>query len=178
MSEAELDLSEVELREGLTACLAVPRWVEDVAARAPFASLAELLEVAYHAATPLTPDEVDQAMVDHPRIGEHATGEGKAQSFARAEQASSTATDADLTAALRAGNQAYEEKFDRVFLIRAAGRSRPEILAELRRRTALDLVTERALVGLELRDIALLRIPQLFAHLDHHSGFDESEAAQ
>ena len=30
----------------------------------------------------------------------------------------------------------------------------------------------------ELRDIALLRIPQLFGHLDHHSGYDDPEAAQ
>lgn len=30
----------------------------------------------------------------------------------------------------------------------------------------------------ELRDIALLRIPQLFAHLDHHSGYNLPEAAE
>jgi hypothetical protein len=29
----------------------------------------------------------------------------------------------------------------------------------------------------ELREIALLRIPQLFWHLDHHSGYDASDAA-
>ncbi|MFP5282722.1 MAG: 2-oxo-4-hydroxy-4-carboxy-5-ureidoimidazoline decarboxylase, partial [Actinomycetes bacterium] len=72
----------------------------------------------------------------------------------------------------------YEEKFGRVFLIRAAGRSRPEILAELRRRLELDPETEAGIVGAELRDIALLRIPQLFSHLDAHSGYDESEAAR
>ena len=33
-------------------------------------------------------------------------------------------------------------------------------------------------MGAELRDIALLRIPQLFSHLDRHSGYDESEAAR
>ena len=58
---------------------------------------------------------------------------------------------------------AYEAKFGRVFLIRAAGRSRPEILAELERRLRLDPETEIMIVGSELRDIALLRIPQLFS---------------
>ena len=76
------------------------------------------------------------------------------------------------------GNRAYEEKFGRVFLIRAAGRSRAEILAELRRRLELDPDAELEQVAAELRDIALLRIPQLFSHLDHHSGYDESEAAR
>jgi 2-oxo-4-hydroxy-4-carboxy-5-ureidoimidazoline decarboxylase len=178
MAAPHLDLTEAELREGLTACLTVPRWVDDVAARAPYESVAELLEVARAAATPLTPDEVDQAMAHHPRIGEKVAGSGKAQAFSRAEQASSGSEDAALAAALAAGNSAYEKKFDRVFLIRAAGRSRQEILDELNRRIELDPATEIGIVGTELRDIALLRIPQLFSHLDHHSSFDESEAAR
>ena len=39
---------------------------------------------------------------------------------------------AGVTAAIAAGNAAYEERFGRVFLIRAAGRSPEQILAELR----------------------------------------------
>jgi 2-oxo-4-hydroxy-4-carboxy-5-ureidoimidazoline decarboxylase len=65
-------------------------------------------------------------------------------------------------AAIAAGNAAYEARFGRVFLIRAAGRSKAEILAELTRRAALDEQTELAVVGAELRDIALLRVRQLF----------------
>jgi 2-oxo-4-hydroxy-4-carboxy-5-ureidoimidazoline decarboxylase len=175
---AWLDLTEAELRDGLTACLAVPRWVDDVASRAPYESLDQLLTAAQEAATPLSPDEVDQALSSHPRIGERASGEGQTQRFSAAEQASSASTDADLAAALAAGNAAYEERFGRVFLIRAAGRTRPEILAELQRRLALDPEIEIGIVGTELRDIALLRIPQLFRHLDAHSGYDESEAAR
>jgi 2-oxo-4-hydroxy-4-carboxy-5-ureidoimidazoline decarboxylase len=178
MAWAPVDLTEEELREGLTACLAVPRWVDDVVARAPYGSLAELLEVARAAATPLSPAEIDQALAHHPRIGEPPRGRGTAQDFSRAEQAASASGDELLAAELAAGNRAYEARFDRVFLIRAAGRSRPEILTELRRRLELDADTEREIVGSELREIALLRIPQLFAQLDHHSGFDDSEAAR
>ncbi len=178
MAASQLDLTEVELREGLTACLAVPRWVDEVVARGPYASLADLVDVAGDAATPLSPEEIDQALSSHPRIGEQATGSGAAQSFSRAEQASGGSGDAALAADLAAGNQAYEDTFGRVFLIRAAGRSRAEILVELNRRLALDPATEIGIVGSELRDIALLRIPQLFSHLDAHSGFDESEAAR
>jgi 2-oxo-4-hydroxy-4-carboxy-5-ureidoimidazoline decarboxylase len=178
MTTPRVELTEAELREGLTACLAVPRWVDDVVAAAPFGSLLELLDVAGGAATPLTPAEVDQALAHHPRIGERARGEGAAQAFSRAEQSASASEDADLAQALAEGNHAYEERFGRVFLIRAAGRSRPEILAELRRRLELDPGTEVAVVAGELRDIALHRIPQLFGHLDHHSGFNDPEAAQ
>ena len=130
-------------------------------ARTPRSS--QLLEVARDAATPLSPAEIDEALADHPRIGERAQGHGQAQAFSAAEQASSASTDENLAERLAAGNAAYEEKFGRVFLIRAAGRSRPEILAELERRLSLDPDTELEIVGSELRDIALLRIPQLFS---------------
>ncbi len=173
-----VDLTESELREGLTACLAVPRWVDDVVAAGPYGSLDELLEQARAAATPLSPEEIDQALSGHPRIGERAAGSGQAQSFSHAEQASSASDDEQLAAALAEGNRAYEERFGRIFLIRAAGRSRSEILAELRRRLELDPEAEQQQVGAELREIALLRIPQLFSHLDSHSGYDESEAAR
>lgn len=179
MATFQLDLTDAELREGLAACLAVPRWVDEVAGRAPYGSVAELVEVAREAATPLSPAEVDQALGHHPRIGEQAAGEGRSQTFSLAEQAASAATDdAQLATALAEGNAAYEQRFGRVFLIRAAGRSRREILEELQRRLGLAEDTEIAIVGSELRDIALLRIPQLFSHLDAHSGYDESEAAR
>ncbi len=174
----QIDLTTDELRQGLAACLAVPRWVDDVIGAGPYASVDALVSAARAAATPLSPAEVDQALADHPRIGEQAAGHGTAQNFSRSEQTSSASDNPELAAALVAGNRAYEEKFGRVFLIRAAGRSREEILAELNRRLALDAVTEIGIVGAELRDIALLRIPQLFSHLDHHSGYDDSEAAR
>lgn len=177
-SDLPVELNGTELHDGLRACLNVGRWVEEVAGHAPYASLAALLGVAHDAATPLSHAEIDQAMADHPRIGEKATGEGRTQQFSRAEQASSQSEDEVLAAALAAGNHAYEEKFDRVFLIRAAGRDRREILHELQRRLALDPDTEIEIVGTELRDIALLRIPQLFGHLDAHSAYDDSEAAR
>jgi 2-oxo-4-hydroxy-4-carboxy-5-ureidoimidazoline decarboxylase len=59
---------------------------------------------------------------------------------------------------LVAGNVAYEERFGHVFLIRAAGRSGPEILAELERRLGNDDDAERAETVDNLRQIALLRL--------------------
>ena len=162
MPAAPLDLSDRALREGLVTCLAVPRWVDEVAAGAPYASLDDLLDAAGVAATPLSPDEVDQALTDHPRIGEQSTGDSPTSAFSAAEQASSASDDAELAAQLAAGNRAYEEKFGRIFLIRAAGRTRPEIVAELHRRLELEPDDEIKVVAAELRDIALRRIAQVF----------------
>jgi 2-oxo-4-hydroxy-4-carboxy-5-ureidoimidazoline decarboxylase len=162
MPGAPLDVSDRALREGLATCLAVPRWVDDVAAGAPYASLDDLLDAAGVAATPLSPEEVDQALADHPRIGEAATGVRPASGFSADEQAASASEDADLAAQLAAGNRAYEEKFGRIFLIRAAGRSRAEIVAELHRRLELEPEAEIKVVAAELREIALRRIAQVF----------------
>jgi 2-oxo-4-hydroxy-4-carboxy-5-ureidoimidazoline decarboxylase len=72
------------------------------------------------------------------------------------------AADAELAAAIADGNRRYEERFDRVFLVRAAGRSRRQILDELNRRLQLDDASERAIVASELHDITLLRVRNLW----------------
>ena len=76
----------------------------------------------------------------------------------------------DTAARLAAGNAAYEERFGRVFLIRAAGRDAEEILAELDRRLGNDDEAERAETVDNLRQIALLRLEalRLMATLSTH----------
>jgi 2-oxo-4-hydroxy-4-carboxy-5-ureidoimidazoline decarboxylase len=150
------------LRVELRACLAVPRWIDEVAAQAPFASVDDLLEAGRTAANPLTPEEVEAALADHPRIGDKPVGDGAAQAFSRSEQASLDDDDAETAAAIAEGNAIYEKRFDRVFLIRAAGRSRVEILAELNRRIRLDEQEEFAIIEQQLREIALLRLEKTF----------------
>lgn len=156
-----MELPAPQLRRALESSLSVQRWVDDVVAAAPFASPDELLQVAAAAATPLTPAEIDEALAHHPRIGERPAGTTRSQRFSRREQASPDADDPTLAAAMTAGNAAYEERFGRVFLIRAAGRTRTEILAELHRRLELDDSAERAIVAGQLREIALLRLDAL-----------------
>jgi len=151
-------VTELQLRDALRASLAVERWVTDVASRAPFESVEQLLLVAYAEATPLSRDEITEATRHHPRIGETPVGESTAQNFSRSEQGTAT----ELADELAAGNAAYEAHFGRVFIIRAAGRDRAEILAELHRRLTLDDAVELQVVGEQLRDIALLRLTALF----------------
>jgi 2-oxo-4-hydroxy-4-carboxy-5-ureidoimidazoline decarboxylase len=144
----------------LRSCLAVERWIADVIAGGPYESREQLLSFARASATPLARDEIDEAIAHHPRIGDKAA----AGSFSAAEQASAPdADDAATNAAIAAGNTAYESRFGRVFIVRAAGRSRAEILAEQQRRLALPPEDELAIVGEQLVEIALLRMETVFA---------------
>src|SRR3954454_7122291 len=124
-------------REVLLGCLSVPRWADDVLAGQPYADHDALLASADRAARELTDEELDQALSGHPRIGER----GGAQS--QQEQSGVDPGEGDTAARLGDGHAAYERRFDRVFLIRAAGRDAEEILAELERRLQNDDETER-----------------------------------
>ena len=151
------------LRSRLTTALGVRRWVEEVAAGAPYDEPEDLLAVADVAAAWLTPAEVDEALAHHPRIGERPTGTDAGAAFSRREQAADDAGDADLAAALAAGNRAYEERTGRIFLIRAARRSRREVLAELAPRHGKDEDTELVEIGGQLREIAVGRLRAMLA---------------
>lgn len=78
--------------------------------------------------------------------------------MSRSEQSGVDPADAEVQEALRVGNRAYEERFDRVFLIRAAGRRADEILASLQERLHNAEDDEERVVAEQLREIALLRL--------------------
>ncbi len=151
------------LRERLLVALAVPAWADRVAAGAPYDGVDELVDAAVTAATPLDGSEIEQALSAHPRIGERRVGDDAEARFSRSEQSASADPDETLAGLLAVGNAAYERRFDRVFLIRAAGRSRAEIIAELIRRLANDDSDEFAEVGEQLRQIMALRLQTMFA---------------
>lgn len=153
---------EAELRARLEAALGVRRVVDEVAALAPFGGLETLLTTFRAASARLSEAELAEALAHHPRIGERPAGEGRAAGFSRAEQSSIDADDAELARRIAEGNAAYEQRFDRVFLIRAAGRSRAQILRELERRLGNDDAAERAEVVEQLREIAVLRLETMF----------------
>jgi 2-oxo-4-hydroxy-4-carboxy-5-ureidoimidazoline decarboxylase len=141
-------------RETLLECLSVPRWADEVRAGGPYADKQALLRAADAAARELTDVELAQALRAHPRIGERG-GTRSVQ-----EQSGVDVGADDVAGRLAAGNAAYERRFERVFLIRAAGRDAEQILGELERRLRNDDVTERAETVDNLREIALLRLEQ------------------
>jgi 2-oxo-4-hydroxy-4-carboxy-5-ureidoimidazoline decarboxylase len=150
------DLGEDDARQLLLRCMSAPDWAEEVLAGRPYRSREELLDAADQAARELSADDVEEALDGHPRIGERAGAGHHAAASAR-EQAGVVSTSA-TSQKLVAANQAYEDRFGHVFLIRAAGRSGDEILAELERRLGNSPEAEAAETLDNLRQIALLRL--------------------
>ncbi|QUQ65041.1 2-oxo-4-hydroxy-4-carboxy-5-ureidoimidazoline decarboxylase [Kutzneria sp. CA-103260] len=139
-----MNLDEATLME----CLAVPRWTRAVLDGQPYDSPEALFAVAERAAATLTAEEVGLALAGHPRIGDKT---GSATS--RAEQSGVDNVDEFVAA-----NREYERRFDRIYLVCAAGRSGTELLADLRQRLGNDPDTELAVTVRELGKIALLRL--------------------
>jgi OHCU decarboxylase len=137
--------------------------VEDVAAQAPFRRLEDLVRVGREAATPLSDAELDEAVAHHPRIGDAPSGAGTSERLSAGEQGGLGAADEGLDAAIVRGNRVYEERFGRVFLIRAAGRSRQEVADELQRRLTNAPDEEAEEAKEQLRQIMEVRLRTLFA---------------
>jgi 2-oxo-4-hydroxy-4-carboxy-5-ureidoimidazoline decarboxylase len=149
----------VELaRKQLLACCASIRWTEQMLATRPFPSIDAALDAADRCSASLTPADITEALSAHPRIGERADGDSADARWSRQEQAAVTSAEDDVKVQLRRQNRAYEARFDQVFLIRAAGRTPTEILAELNRRLGNTPVTEAAEVAEQLRQITRLRL--------------------
>jgi 2-oxo-4-hydroxy-4-carboxy-5-ureidoimidazoline decarboxylase len=147
-----------ELRPDLLACCDVPAWADTVLEGRPYDDLDALVATADKAARGFDAADVDRALARHPRIGERAAGQDTGSRWSRQEQ---SGVDADAQEALVEGNRAYEDRFNRVFLICATGLSAEQILTDLRRRLGNDDATEAAVVADELRKIALLRLEKL-----------------
>ena len=147
--------------ERLRACNAAPRFAREVLAGRPYPDAEGLVAVAEQVSRSLPWDEVAVALAAHPRIGDRVAGSSAEAEASRREPSSMSDADSEVRAALLDGNRAYEERFDHVFLIRAAGRSPEEMLAELRRRLDNDVETERAEVTEQLAQITALRVKGL-----------------
>ena len=156
-----LSVDDPDARERLVAALGVRRWAYDVAAAGPFEDVDDLVRAAEGTAR-LTDAELEEAVRSHPRIGEKPTADGDAGRLSAAEQAGLDRADEGFDAAMLRGNRVYEERFGRVFLIRAAGRSPQEILDELQRRMTNDPDEEAAEAKQQLVEIGLGRLRTLF----------------
>lgn len=143
----------------------VPAWVDALVAARPFGTVPALLDRARTESASWGAPELDHALAQHPRIGERTADPSSAR-----EQSSMRTADDDVARRIADGNAAYEQRFGRVFLVRAAGRTPEELLAELDRRLAGDPAAETQEAAAALADIALHRIRATFAvpHLTTH----------
>jgi len=149
-----------EAQAAIRHCVAIPHWQQSLVAARPFASTEALLDTADALARQWQQPELEAALSAHPRIGERASGADKESLLSRGEQSAMQQADNALQQAMQKGNEAYEARFGRVFLIRAKGRSGEQMLAELQRRLQNDDITEQQEALDQLREITLLRLKE------------------
>jgi 2-oxo-4-hydroxy-4-carboxy-5-ureidoimidazoline decarboxylase len=140
----------------------VPAWVGALVGERPYASVDALADRAEELAAGWTDADLEAALAHHPRIGEGPASTGAGADHSRREQASMADADEGVARRIAAGNVEYERRFGRVFLIRAAGRTPAEMLAELDRRLANDPAEEAREAVRQLAEIALLRLRATF----------------
>ncbi|MBL0748782.1 2-oxo-4-hydroxy-4-carboxy-5-ureidoimidazoline decarboxylase [Nocardioides baculatus] len=152
------ELDDAAARERLLVCLDVPRWADAVAGGRPYDDIGQVEAAMTAASATITDDEFEQALARHPRIGERADAAKHDAAHSTREQSGVDQDDADLARRLEEGNRAYEERFGRVFIVRAAGRSGQDILDHLQHRLDNTDELERAATIDQLTQIAQLRI--------------------
>lgn len=142
-------------------CCGSRAWADGVVARRPFADEAALLLAADAVWMGLPESGWEEAFASHPRIGQQKpVGEAtpEALAWSRREQSVSMAPDATVQQALAAGNRVYEERFGRIFIVCASGRSAVEILGLLERRICNDDRAELQEAAEQQRQIMQLRL--------------------
>ena len=132
-----------------------------ITARRPLGSLDDLVRASGEVWRGLDGEDWDEAFASHPRIGErHAAGEvsARASAWSAREQGAAVQSGGSVVAELGEANRRYEERFGRIFLICASGRSGGEILQQIELRMGNDPETELAVAGEEQRKITELRL--------------------
>lgn len=153
-------MAQAEAYATVMAAAAVPDWAQQVVSQRPYPSGRSLVATALDLAADWTGAEVDEALADHPRIGERPTSSSPTSGHSTREQAAVAVAGQDVRARIAAGNRAYEERFGRIYLVRAKGRSPEEILANLEHRLDSSPEEEAAVAAHELREIAALRLAE------------------
>jgi 2-oxo-4-hydroxy-4-carboxy-5-ureidoimidazoline decarboxylase len=160
------ELPPEEAAREILACCGSETWAARMASKRPLREEAALLEASDEVWRDLHEEDWAEAFQSHPRIGEaHAEKPVDAQFSAWSSQEQKTATAADeaVRTALKWGNREYEQKFGRIFIVCATGKSGSEILEILRRRLHNDEATELKQAAEEQRQIMHIRIKKWLA---------------
>jgi 2-oxo-4-hydroxy-4-carboxy-5-ureidoimidazoline decarboxylase len=123
--------------EAILPCCGSAAWAHGLVTRRPLGTLPELLAASDSAWWSLAEDDWQQAFNSHPRIGErsaHPHAGATSLQWSAGEQSTAMLSDQEAKARLAEGNQAYEERFGRIFIVCATGRTSQEILSILERR--------------------------------------------
>jgi 2-oxo-4-hydroxy-4-carboxy-5-ureidoimidazoline decarboxylase len=147
-------------REALPCC-GSQAWATALAARRPIADEASLIEASTSIWLALPEEAWQEAFDSHPRIGQtraqtHATEESLR--FSAQEQRTALSEDETIRLTFEEANRRYEQKFGRIFIVCATGKTSAEMLAILETRMKNDIATELREAAEQQRQITELRL--------------------
>jgi 2-oxo-4-hydroxy-4-carboxy-5-ureidoimidazoline decarboxylase len=147
-------------REALPCC-GSQAWAAALARRRPIADEASLIDASTSIWLALPEQAWQEAFDSHPRIGQshaqtHATEESLR--WSAQEQRTAVSEDEAMKLALEEANRRYEQKFGRIYIICATGKTPAEILAILEARMKNDAATELQEAAEQQRQITQLRL--------------------
>jgi 2-oxo-4-hydroxy-4-carboxy-5-ureidoimidazoline decarboxylase len=147
-------------REALPCC-GSQAWAAALASRRPIADVASLINASTSIWLALREEAWQEAFDSHPRIGQtHAQTHATAESLRWSEQEQRAALSEDESArlALEGANRRYEQKFGRIFIVCATGKTSAEMLAILEARMKNDAATELREAAEQQRQITQRRL--------------------
>lgn len=147
-------------QQAIAHCVAIETWQTELVAHRPYPDIEALHKVATELTAEWGKEALVLALKAHPRIGERPMGESSEAQASRSEQAAVQDADQQSKEAIRLGNLLYEQRFQRVFLIRAKGRSPQDILAALEQRLQFSDAEDIEASVEQLREITALRLQE------------------
>jgi 2-oxo-4-hydroxy-4-carboxy-5-ureidoimidazoline decarboxylase len=122
-------------------CCGSHSWAQRMTARRPIHDEATLLKASDEVCRSLDETAWMEAFAHHPRIGQHsapAIAPKQSATWSGEEQKTVSSAGEGIAAALAEGNRAYEQRFGRIFIVCASGKSAQDILDVLERRLNND----------------------------------------
>jgi 2-oxo-4-hydroxy-4-carboxy-5-ureidoimidazoline decarboxylase len=153
-----------DARRWLSSSCGSTRWVEQMLARMPFASLSDALTAARAEWFALTPDDWREAFQHHPKIGDREALRRRfpaTHHLSAHEQAGVGGASDDVLDELARLNGEYETRFGYIFIVCATGKGADEMLAILRERLHNDPASEIRIAAEEQARITELRLKNL-----------------
>jgi 2-oxo-4-hydroxy-4-carboxy-5-ureidoimidazoline decarboxylase len=147
-------------------CCGSRAWAKGMATGRPVEDVATLLATSDRIWRDLPTADWLEAFQNHPRIGETRIpleSSARSRDWSAQEQRHAAQSDDSLKQALAEGNREYEQKFQRIFIVCATGKSADEILANLQKRLNNDEVTELREAAEQQRQIAQIRLRKWLA---------------
>jgi len=154
-------LATADAAKEILPCCGSQRWAHALARLRPLTDAEALLAQSDEIWWQLDPADWNEAFSSHPRIGEKkapASATAKSADWSAQEQSGVAQSSESIQDQLRQGNEEYERRFGRIYIVCASGKLAEEMLAILYRRLENDEASELREAAEQQRQITQLRL--------------------